>query len=50
LFYDKQHSYCIPHDEVNDVRGNDTNNENLYGESNNMKHFRDDIVTLKWNA
>ncbi|GKF69407.1 hypothetical protein Tco_0202464 [Tanacetum coccineum] len=46
----EQHPNYIS-DELHDVRGHETNTENLsQGTSNEMKRIRDDIAILIWNA
>ncbi|GKC66808.1 hypothetical protein Tco_1099406 [Tanacetum coccineum] len=47
----EQHPNYIPPDELHDVRGHETNTENVsQGTSNEMKRIRDDIATSIWNA
>ncbi|GJZ10217.1 hypothetical protein Tco_0544976 [Tanacetum coccineum] len=47
----EQHLNYIPPDELHDVRGHETNTENVsQGTSNEMKRIRDDIATSIWNA
>ncbi|GKB01291.1 hypothetical protein Tco_0829335 [Tanacetum coccineum] len=47
----EQHLNYIPPDELHDVRGHETNTENVsQGTSNEMKRIRDDIVASIWNA
>ncbi|GJR75448.1 putative nuclease HARBI1 [Tanacetum coccineum] len=47
----EQHLNYIPSNELHDVRGHETNTENIsQGTSNEMKQIRDDIATLIWNA
>ncbi|XP_071686762.1 uncharacterized protein [Rutidosis leptorrhynchoides] len=46
-----QHPNYIPRDELIDVSNRDRSAEGLYeGRSNEMKHVRNDIATLIWNA
>ncbi|GJX56419.1 VIER F-box protein 2 [Tanacetum coccineum] len=47
----EQHPNYISSDELHDVRGHETNTENIsQGTSNEMKRIRDDIAILIWNA
>ena len=47
----EQHPNYIPPDELQDVRGHETNIENVsQGASNEMKRIRDDIAISIWNA
>ncbi|XP_022038521.1 uncharacterized protein LOC110941203 [Helianthus annuus] len=47
----EQHPNYIPQDELHDVRNNDTSTSGLFeGTSNEMKHVRNEIATLIWNA
>nr|GEV48663.1 hypothetical protein [Tanacetum cinerariifolium] len=47
----KQHPNYIPPDELHNVRGHETNSENVsQGTSNEMKRIRDDIAASIWNA
>nr|GEX07090.1 hypothetical protein [Tanacetum cinerariifolium] len=47
----EQHSYYMGCDELHDVRGSVTNNDNISsGTSNEMKQIRNDIATSIWNA
>ncbi|GJY47844.1 putative nuclease HARBI1 [Tanacetum coccineum] len=47
----EQHPDYMGCDELRDVRGSVTNNDNMYsGTSNEMKQIRDDIATSIWNA
>ena len=46
-----EHPEYIPHEELRDVRGHESNNEDLNeGSSNEMKQTRNAIATLIWNA
>ena len=47
----EQHPNYIPRDELHDVRNHDTSTSGLFeGTSNEMKHVRNEIATLIWNA
>ncbi|GJY54052.1 putative nuclease HARBI1 [Tanacetum coccineum] len=47
----EQHPDYMGCDELRDVRGSVTNNDNMYsGTSNEMKQIRNDIATSIWNA
>ncbi|GJX25479.1 hypothetical protein Tco_0231775 [Tanacetum coccineum] len=46
-----EHPYYIPHEELRDVHGIESNNEDLNeGSSNEMKQTRNAIATLIWNT